>query len=57
MNNYIEVLGIMDKFKEWSDKFKDFIMNNYGNPVLWVAILVFGILLFKVLYSGLNKNN
>lgn len=57
MNNYIEVLGIMDILKEWSDKFKDFITKNYSNPILWVSILAFGILLFKVLYSGLNKNN
>ena len=56
MNNYVVTLSVIDKLKEWSDKFKDFIMNNYGNPILWVAILVFGILLYKVLYSGLNKN-
>lgn len=49
-------LGIMDTLEKWSEKFKDFIMDNYGNPILWVAILAFGILLFKTLYSGLNKN-
>lgn len=54
--NLVGTLSIMKKLQEWSDKFKDFIMKNYSNPILWVGILVFGILLFKVLYGGLNKN-
>ena len=54
--NYISVLSIMDKLKEWSDKLKQFVNDNYSNPLLWVGILAFGIILFKVLYSGLNKN-
>ncbi len=52
----VNYLDIMKTLEEWSDKFKDFIMKNYSNPILWVAILAFGILLFKTLYSGLNKN-
>lgn len=54
--NLVNTLSIIKKLEEWSEKFKKFITDNYSNPVLWVGILVFGILLFKVLYSGLNKN-
>jgi hypothetical protein len=45
----------MEKLDEWSKKFENWITDNYNNPILWVGILAFGILLFKVLYDGLNK--
>lgn len=48
-------LTIMEKLDEWSKKFENWITDNYNNPILWVGILAFGILLFKVLYDGLNK--
>lgn len=55
----IRCLFGMDLFKvleEWSEKLRAIVVDNYNNPILWVSILAFGILLFKILYSTLNKD-
>ena len=57
MYNVIYVLGIIEKLDKWSKQFQGWIEKNYSNPLLWVGILAFGILLFKVLYDGLNKKD
>lgn len=49
-------MDLMKTLEEWSDKLRAIIVDNYNNPILWVSILGFGILLFKVLYSTLNKD-
>lgn len=54
MSNFIE------DFVEWAEEavlpFKEFIIDNYGNPILWIALLGLGIFLFGFTYSSLNKN-
>ena len=55
--NIVYALDILKKLDEWSSKFEEWITDNYSNPILWVGILAFGILLFKVLYDGLNKKD
>ena len=39
------------------EPFSDFIENNHGNPILWVALLGAGIGLFAFTYGALSKNN
>lgn len=56
MYNSIYFLSIMDKLQEWSDKLKSWIMDNYGNPILWVGILAVAFIFFKVMFSTLNKD-
>lgn len=56
MYNIVTVLGIMEKLDEWSKRFEEWITDNYNNPILWVGILAFGVLLFKGIYGSLNKN-
>lgn len=45
--------------REWleniSNSFKDFIIDNNTNPVLWIALFFVGILLFYFTYNALNK--
>lgn len=56
MNNLIYTMSIMETLEKWSEKLKAWIMDNYGNPVLWVGILVVGIIFFKAMFSALNKD-
>lgn len=46
--------------KEWIENvagsFKDFIINNSENPVLWICLFFGGILIFWATYNALNKN-
>lgn len=46
------MLSIWDDLLSFSDDVKDFIMNHYNEPFLWIAILV--VLLF-VAYFGISK--
>ncbi len=56
MEKMIYTLSLFSKLQEWSDKFKNWIMDNYGNPILWVGILVVAFLFFKIMFSALNKD-
>lgn len=55
--NMVYVLDIMKKLEYWSEKFKEWIMNNYGNPLLWVGILGAGILVLRLAFGTVNKDN
>lgn len=52
----MQVLGIWTWLEEQSVKFRDWITQNYTNPLLWVGIVVIGFLVFKSVYSTLNKD-
>lgn len=53
--NYMVALDIMKKLEEWSGKLEEWITKNYANPLLWVGILIFGVLLLKVILNSVNK--
>lgn len=55
--NFVYVLDIIKTLEVWSEKLKGWIMDNYGNPLLWVGILGFGILLLKVVFGTIDKDN
>lgn len=50
----------MENIKEWiinlPENFKDFIVDNNSNPILWIGLFFGGILLFVFTYNALNKN-
>ena len=39
-----------------SEKFKDFIIDNGTNPVLWMVLFFGGVLIFWTVYNSLHKN-
>ena len=51
------ILGIVDKLNEIAEPFKDFIMNNHNNPLLWLGLFLIGLVIFWLTYSALNKDN
>lgn len=50
------MLGIMESLEKVSDTFKQFILDNQNNPVLWIGLVVLGVALFGFTYSALSKN-
>ena len=52
----IYVLDLFKTLKEWSDKLEEWLLKNYGNPLLWVGIVLAGILFFKIMFGALNKD-
>lgn len=50
----------MENIKEWivnaPENFKQFIIDNNTNPLLWISLLAIGIALFFITYRVLTKN-
>ena len=53
--NYMVTLDIMKKLEEWSGKLEEWITKNYTNPLLWVGILIFGVMLLKIILNTVHK--
>ena len=54
--NSVYLLDILKTLEEWSDKLEAWLDKHYGNPILWVGIVVVGLVLFKTVFSSLNKD-
>ena len=55
----MDIVYVLDFFKtlqEWSDKLEEWLQKNYGNPILWVGIVIVGIVFFKIMFGALNKD-
>ena len=50
------MLSIMESLEKLSDTFKQFILDNQNNPVLWIGLVVLGVALFGTTYNALSKN-
>ena len=50
------MLSIMETLEKWTETFKDFIMNNHSNPILWIGIIIIGLAIFGFVYDSLSKN-
>ena len=54
-------MGFIDDVINWfGDAFKplfDFFYTYRSHPLLWIGILVIGLLVSKLTYDALNKNN
>ena len=51
----VQILGIWETLEGWSNDFRDWILKNYTNPLLWVGIIVVAFVVFKSVYSTLNR--
>lgn len=49
------ILSIWDEVTKVADNFKEWIIKNSTNPVLWVALFFIGIFIFVTTYRALNK--
>ena len=38
------------------ENFKNFIIDNSSNPVLWICLFFGGVIVFFLTYNALNKN-
>ena len=48
--------NVMETIENWAESFKNFIIDNQSNPVLWIGIFVIGLAIFGFVYSSLSKN-
>ena len=50
----------MEQIKEFivnaPENFKNFIIENSRNPILWIALFFGGLLVFFLTFNALNKN-
>ena len=49
------VLNIIDSINEVADSFKEWIIDNSTNPLLYIGLFFLGIFVFAVTYRALNK--
>lgn len=47
---------IIEVIQNAAESFKDFIIDNSTNPLLWIVLFFAGILLFVFTFNALNKN-
>ena len=52
--NLLQILTLWETLEEYSDKLKNWIFDNYSNPLLWIGIVGGGFLIFKAVFSALN---
>lgn len=50
------ILGIWSTLEGWSEEFKQFILDHYNNPLLWIGLLGGGILACVLVYEALHKD-
>lgn len=43
-------------FVELGNDIKDFFIENSRNPLLWIAIIVVGLLIFEFVYKALHRD-
>ena len=51
----IMVLNIIDGINEVANRFKEWIIDNSTNPLLYIGLFFLGIFVFVVTYRALNK--
>lgn len=51
------MLSITDKIEQFISPFKKFILDNYGNPIMWFAFILIGIAIFSIVYTILHPND
>ncbi len=49
-------LSIIDKMNEWVEPFKNWIMANHGNPIMWLGFVLIGIAVFSITFGALHRN-
>lgn len=46
----------MQALEDVMGQFKDFILDHYENPFLWLGLFVGGLLVFALTYNALTKH-
>lgn len=46
---------IWDFLVEIADSFRDWIIDNQANPLLWIGLFLLGLLIFFATYNALQK--
>lgn len=49
------VLGIIESLEKALKPFREWIQDNYSNPIMWLGLFVLGLLVFQFTYSALQK--
>lgn len=49
------VLDILESIEKALKPVRDFIEDNYSNPIMWLGLFVLGLLVFQATYSALQK--
>jgi len=50
------ILGIWSTLNDGADKFKQFILDNNSNPLLWIGLLAGGLLVCSLIAGALRKD-
>lgn len=48
--------GIIDWFKSIPENFKNFVIENQHNPIMWIIFFFAGVAIFLLTYSALHRN-
>ncbi len=55
MINFLE--GIIEELEKFMSNIQGFILDNSGNPFMWLTFFLVGLALFGFVYGSLNKGN
>lgn len=50
------IFSIVDILDGWIRPFKDFIMKNHDNPVMWIILVLIGVAMWSVVFGVLHRN-
>ena len=50
------ILGIWSTLNGWADQFKQFILDNNSNPLLWIGLLAGGLLVCYLIAEALRRD-
>ncbi|MCM1370834.1 MAG: hypothetical protein NC181_02960 [Clostridium sp.] len=50
------ILDIMDTLNKWGDQIKVWAVEAGKNPFFWLAFIVAGCLIFRIIFTALNKD-
>ena len=49
-------MDVIDKLNEWIEPFRNFMMENHNNPIVWMAIFLIGLAVFAFTYNALHRD-
>lgn len=50
------ILNLWEAINKVAGNFRDFIIENGQNPILWTGLFLLGLVIFGITYRALNKN-
>ena len=51
------ILTIWETLEKWSSDFKQFILDNNSNPLLWIGLLGVGLLVCYLVFEALSSKD